>query len=201
MAIFKRRQQDPPQSMSEVLLQGRDMIERTAAAHAVRWGLGTADSWAFDGSRGTLRWAFSDHSAEAGARILGSWNSAACSWQWAWATDSLPSHLRAASETVRAWGHAHEQQILTMPTLDGVDEEQPGDLAAIAFRLTAATGFYRAPSNGPILFMTFGPVTITTRTAVSRRSPSPWIDDRPTHLIARSSAMSGRTQATCGVVR
>jgi hypothetical protein len=162
MAIFKRRQQDLPQPMSEVLLQGHDMIERTAAAHAKRWGLGTADSWVFDGSHGTLQWTFSDHSAEAAAQILGSWSSAASSWRWAWANDSLPNQLRAASETVRDWGHVHEQQMLTMPTLEGVDEHQAGDLAAIAFRLTRATGFYRAPSNGPILFMTFGPVSITT---------------------------------------
>jgi hypothetical protein len=46
--------------------------------------------------------------------------------------------------------------MLTAPTLTTLDVAKAGDLAAIAFRLTRATGFYRAPSNGPMVFMTFG---------------------------------------------
>jgi len=41
-----------------------------------------------------------------------------------------------------------------------VTEEQAADLAAVAFRLSGATGSYRGPSASVVASMTFGPVTI-----------------------------------------
>jgi hypothetical protein len=41
-----------------------------------------------------------------------------------------------------------------------VTDEQASDLAAVAFRLAGATGFYRAPAGRSIVFMTFGMVII-----------------------------------------
>jgi len=67
--------------------------------------------------------------------------------------------LREASYEVRRWGDAYGQQMLTEPELR-VTEEQAADLAAIAFRLSGATGFYRATAGRSVVVLTFGPVTI-----------------------------------------
>ena len=40
-------------------------------------------------------------------------------------------------------------------------ERQAADLAALAFRVSGATGYYRAPAGPAALHLTFGPVTIT----------------------------------------
>ena len=40
-------------------------------------------------------------------------------------------------------------------------EEQVADLVSVAFRLSGATGFYRAPAGHSQLHVTFGTVTIT----------------------------------------
>jgi len=137
------------------------MIEQTAKVHAERWGLGSADRWEFDCANAKLRWIFPDRVAEAPVQILASYNEAASSWRWGWANDSLPGPLRSASEAVREWGEAHGHHALTSPSMSEVSDEQAADLVAIAFRLTGGTGLYRAPSNGPVLFTSFGPVTIT----------------------------------------
>jgi hypothetical protein len=93
-------------------------------------------------------------------QILGSYSGTQRSWLWAWANECLPVSLRVASETVRSWGVAHQQPVLTRGAVDDLSVEQAADLAAIAFRPTEATGFYRAPCNGPVVFMSFETVTL-----------------------------------------
>ena len=162
MPLFKGSREQPDSSGGDVgtlLLQGQEMIARTARAHADRWGLGTAERWDLDQTIGVLRWAFADKVVEAPAQFLGTYSPADESWRWAWANESLSSGLREASEDVRAWGEANGQAMLTQPQMQ-VTEEQAAELAAIAFRLSGATGFYRASTGGSSVFMTFGTVTI-----------------------------------------
>lgn len=165
MPLFKRTpkpSRDDDLSLSDALLQGQDMIRRTGSAHHDRWGLGTAERWDLDQRSGLLRWTFPDRVAEAPAQILGTYSPGGRSWMWAWANESLLPHLRSASEAVRDWGARKGHPALASAQLDGVTEEQAGELAAIAFRVTRATGFYRAPAGRSHLYLTFGPVVITT---------------------------------------
>jgi len=155
--LFKRKQASG--GFGVLLLQGQDMIERTASAHAARWGLGTAERWDLDQTTAVIRWSFPDKTAEAPAQILGSYSPRSGSWLWAWANDSLLPGLRTASEAARVWGAANDQALLTRPRLE-VTEEQADEIAAIAFRVTTATGFYRAPTGSGIVYVTFGRVTI-----------------------------------------
>jgi hypothetical protein len=106
-----------------------------------------------------LRWTFPDHVAEAPAQALGTYSPHSGVWMWAWANDSLLPQLSSASEAAREWGEGHGQAMLTTPRLD-IKPEQAADLAALAFRLTEATGFYRAPASRADLYLTFGPVTV-----------------------------------------
>lgn len=148
--------------MADALLQGTDMLQQTTAAHASRWGLGTAERWDLDAAVGVLRWTFPDRVAEAPVQVLGSYSPSGASWMWAWANDSLPTDLRTDSEAVRAFGERQGHAALTTPVLDDVSEEQVADLTAMAFRITKASGFYRAPAGRSHLYTTFGPVVLTT---------------------------------------
>lgn len=149
-------------TLTDALLQGTDMLQRTTAAHVDRWGLGTAERWDLDQDSGLLRWTFPDRVAEAPVQILGSYSPHSASWMWAWANESLPSGLCAANEAVRTWGEQQGSAALTTPVLEDVSDEQVADLTAIAFRVTQATGFYRAPAGRSLLHCTFGRVVITT---------------------------------------
>ena len=43
-----------------------------------------------------------------------------------------------------------------------VSEEQARDLAALGFRLSGASGFYRAPTGRSDLYLVFGTVTLVS---------------------------------------
>ncbi len=167
MGIFKRGakpgiEPQPPDNpdLSTLLLEGQDMIGRLAQAHAHAWGLGTADQWALDQGTGRITWTFPDRTATAPAQILGSHSPGAGSWLWAWANDSIIPEMSRDAAAVRDWGEAHGHAALTTPKLVA-DEEQAATLAALALRISGASGFYRGAGSGSTPFITFGPVTIT----------------------------------------
>ncbi|MGY0538870.1 DUF6882 domain-containing protein [Nocardioides sp. YJ-D4] len=166
MALFRRARASTPPSpsphdtdLSTLLLEGEAMIEQLANAHASTWGLGTADRWGLDQQTGTITWTFPDKTATAPAQILGNYNAGAGSWMWAWANDSILPAMRTDAEAIRSWANDTGNTNLTVPKFEA-DDELAATLAAIAVRITRATGFYR--SSGPSsVFITFGPVTIT----------------------------------------
>ena len=80
----------PGTDLSTLLLQGKEMWQQFASAHAQGWGLGTADRWGLDQQTGLITWTFPDRVAVAPAQILGSFHSSEqSSWQWAWANPSI----------------------------------------------------------------------------------------------------------------
>jgi len=160
MAMFKRKKESQSDEGGVLLLQGHDMIEQTAKAHADHWGLGSAERWDLDQTSGRLRFTFAGRTAEAPVQILGTYNPTSESWMWAWANKSLSANLCTASEEARAWGEKRGQAMLTTPRLE-VGEEEAADLAALAFRLSGLSGFYRAPAGQSTLFLAFGKVTLT----------------------------------------
>lgn len=153
--------EDHPE-LSTILLQGEDIIGQLAAAHA-KWGLGTADRWDLDQPTGVITWTFPDRTASADAQLLGTHNPSSGTWQWAWANASIAAELSRDSLDVKAWAERAGHQSLTLPELPA-DEELAATLAAIAVRVTHATGFYRASTPSSTLFLTFGPVQITPAT-------------------------------------
>jgi hypothetical protein len=165
VALFKRGKVDRSRAvepeLSTILLEGEDMIEQVGRAHRERWGLGSADSWNLDQTTGSIRWIFPDKTVEAPAQILGSHNSAAGSWLWAWANETILANLRHDAERVRAWAETNGHTSLLQPKVEANDEVA-ASFAAIAVRVTEATGFYRAPVGASKVFLTFGPVTIIT---------------------------------------
>jgi hypothetical protein len=142
-----------------LLLQGRELIDRTSHAHAERWGLGKAQRWALDQSTGRIMWSFPEHVASASAQILGSWNGKVNSFVWAWDNETVLPAMRETAETVRAWGAENGVAALTGSPLN-INEEQVRDLVALAFRLGGCTGLYHPYDGVLATYIAFGPVTI-----------------------------------------
>jgi hypothetical protein len=168
MGIFKRNSGPDGVSASPehvdlgtLLLQGEDMIDQLARAH-MSWGLGSAQRWGLDQRTGIITWTFPDKTASAPAQIIGSYDPSAASWLWAWANESILPDMSRDSCTIRDWAEAHGQLALTEPKIEA-DEEKAATLAALAVRITRATGFYRGTGGAAIPIITFGAVTLTTQ--------------------------------------
>jgi len=145
--------------LETLLLEGREMIERTSRAHRERWGLGSAKKWVLDQDDGRIVWSFEDHVASAPAQILGSWNGKVSSWVWSWDNDSVQAPLRTTAEVVRALGVEQGVGALATSPLK-LDEVQVRDLVAVAFRLAGCTGLYHHYDGVLATYVTFGPVTV-----------------------------------------
>ena len=145
--------------LETLLLEGRDMIDRTSKAHRERWGLGSAKRWVLDQDDGRIVWSFDDHVASAPAQILGSWNGKVSSWVWSWDNESVQPSVRTTAEEVRAIGVEHGVGALSTSPLK-LNEEQVRDLVAVAFRLAGCTGLYHHYDGVLATYVTFGPVTV-----------------------------------------
>jgi hypothetical protein len=143
-------------------MQGEDMIGQLAQAH-MSWGLGSADRWGLDQTTGVITWTFPDKTATAPAQLIASHNPSTASWLWAWANSSVLPTMSRDSGAVREWGQAHGLAALSEPRIDDLDEEAAASLAALAVRITRATGFYRGTGHAAVPIITFGPVTLTSR--------------------------------------
>jgi hypothetical protein len=149
--------------LSTLLVQGEDMIGQLAEAHLF-WGLGSPARWELDQINGIITWYLPDRTASAPAQIIGTWLPASSSWLWAWANNSILQQLARDSRAVRDWAEEHGHTSLTQPRVE-VDWEAAATMAALAVRITGATGFYRGTGESdadPVPIITFGPVTITT---------------------------------------
>lgn len=145
--------------LDSTLLQGRALIDQTTAAHAERWGFGTASRWVLDQGNGRIVWSFEDHVASAQAQILGSWNSQVNTFVWSWDNETIEAPLCVTAEEVRAIGVENDVPALCTSPLK-LDEEQVRDLMALAFVLGRCTGLYQ-PSDGPLAsYIAFGAVSI-----------------------------------------
>lgn len=137
------------------------MIDQLARAHT-SWGLGSADRWGLDQRTGVITWTFPDKTATAPAQILGSWSPSSFSWRWAWANESILPEMSRDARVVRDWAEAQGHDALVAPETEA-DERTAGALAALAVRITKATGFYRGPGGRSVALITFGAVTLTAQ--------------------------------------
>ncbi|WP_328719531.1 hypothetical protein OHT52_08570 [Streptomyces sp. NBC_00247] len=144
--------------LGALLQQGENLIERLGRAH-MTWGLGSADRWDLDQTTGTITWTFPDKTATAPAQILGSFSSTSNSWLWAWANPSILPGMSRDARGFQDWAEANGHPGLAQPKIEA-DATVAATLAALAVRVTEATGYYRSQGSSSLV-MTFGPVTLT----------------------------------------
>lgn len=145
--------------LGELLLQGKDMVERTSREHRERWGLGSADRWSLDQQEGRIYWSFADRVASAPVQVLGSWSGQAGTFVWSWDNDTVLEPLCRDAEAVRAYGVEHDVLALRSSPLT-LGLEQVDDLVALAFRVVGATGLYHPYDGRSATFLLFGDVLV-----------------------------------------
>jgi hypothetical protein len=120
-------------------------------------------SWAGDQEAGTIIF---DHPngtrATAPLQIVGTYNLQDGTWVWAWDHPSILEPLRAHAETVRRYGAAHEIEELVKAKLE-CGEDDCWRFAALACHLNDAQGAYRGPTDGPLVFLTYGTVELSQK--------------------------------------
>ena len=133
------------------------------AAHQRMWHFGEEERWDFAQDKGELIFTFPDMIVRAPAQIIGTFDSRAGTWMWAWANSSIAESVARDSARVRAYGEQHQIERLTMPSWPA--EEMDGwHMAALANRLCESNGAYRGPAGTTFVFITFGEVQLSKRT-------------------------------------
>jgi hypothetical protein len=110
------------------------------------WGLGSGERWSADLAAGTISFDFADRTLTGPVQVVGSYAHAAGTWLWGWANESLPAHVRTASEAVRAAGAEPGLAALATGELQ-VPPELADDPVAVGVHVSGLAGFYRSPGE------------------------------------------------------
>jgi len=120
------------------------------------YGFGSFSRWWYEQENETLQFFTKEGSLglETDTINIGSYESEARTWKWAWANSFVLSHLRAKAEVLK------ELESMTGYALFGneeafeIDDRMSWELAAVAVKHLGALGCYRAPmSNGLHVFL------------------------------------------------
>ncbi len=128
--------------------------------HSATWGLDKAARWDIDQDVGEIKFVFADGKVgRAPVQIIGTFNKNDGSFLWAWDHPSVLAPLRAHAKLVKEWGEKHKLAKWTTRKVQVTDAEA-WEFAAVAARLAKANGAYRASGAGPVVFVTFGEITL-----------------------------------------
>lgn len=112
--------------------------------------------WVVDQNAGVIQFARADGATvTAPVQIIGAWNPRTQMFRWGWDHPMVAQRLRNDAERTRWFGDKHDLEELTTRTLK-TDEQGAWHMTAVAMKVNAAYGVYRAPTDGPIIFMTLG---------------------------------------------
>lgn len=130
--------------------------------------IGTWPRWDYDLDSGTLT--FSENGVPrviAQIQVVGTTSTAAKTWMWAWANESMPSCVTSKLSEVRDFGRREGLQKLIEPEI--ADDEFLGwAMTAIAARLIHAKGAYRCPSDRGFLYLIYTDIGFADQGAVVR---------------------------------
>ena len=135
-------------------------LQAQLAANDGLWRLSEAASWSVDQDQGQITFSFDNGKrARAPVQIIGTYNPANGTFLWGWDHPSVLPPMRQHAALAKAWGEQHQQPQYTT-RLVRCTEEEAWAFTAVAARLGGASGAYRARSGGPIVFVSFGTITL-----------------------------------------
>ena len=126
------------------------------------WHMSEADHWNVDLKTGEIDFSFPDgHHVHAPFQIVGGYNAAMSQFLWGWDFPGVPQSLTRDARLAKEWGQERTLDRFTTRKVS-CTENEAWEFTAVAARLSGATGAYRVPTEaqGPILFVTFGPIRI-----------------------------------------
>jgi hypothetical protein len=107
-----------------------------------------ASRWFYDMANGTL----TIGESRFGMTPIGSYSSHNNSWLWAWANDEFPPAAREASARIQVLHTATGFRVFVDAGINASSADAQ-DFAALAVHALGAIGFFRCPSNGPLLYL------------------------------------------------
>ncbi len=124
------------------------------------WKMREARQWDIDQDTGRIVFTFADGmTASAPVQVVGTFNPEDSSFLWGWDHPSVDPALTRAASATREWARKHKLARWTHRTVV-CTEAEAWEFTAVAARLDGASGAYRAPTNGPYVFVVFGQVTL-----------------------------------------
>jgi hypothetical protein len=162
VGLFQRwtGESSPAVSYDDLLAAAAEELRAKTEAHCHAWRLHEAHDWSLNQDDGRLVILFADGIvARAEAQIIGTLDTTAKTWMWAWNNPSIDRTLCRAAERVQAFGKQHHLEQLTAPTWQATENEAWG-MTALACKLCDAQGAYRGPAGTTHIFMTFGEVQV-----------------------------------------
>ena len=130
--------------------------------HQRFWGMGKEQRWDLNQESGELIFTFPDKVVRTPAQLIGTFDTKASTWMWAWANASVLDALKRDSLRAREYGKQHNIARLTTPTWAG-QEVDGWHMAAVANRICGSNGAYRGPAGSTLVFITFGEVQISKK--------------------------------------
>jgi hypothetical protein len=126
---------------------------------ATEFGLADA-AWVVDQERGLIEFERKDGAlVRAPVQIIGTLNPTTNVFAWGWRHPNVHARLRANAERTRWFGEKHGMEELTRAKVQATEAEA-WRLTALAMKVNAAAGAYRAPTDGPLVFMTIGKASV-----------------------------------------
>ena len=131
-------------------------------SHDRTWGISKADNWDVDQEAGVISWSFADGTkAVAPVQIIGSFNPNDGSFMWGWDHPSVYPALQESARLVKQFGETHQLSKFTQQKIYISGESEAWEFVAVANRLAESNGGYRGDAGGPIVFMTFGEISLS----------------------------------------
>jgi hypothetical protein len=116
--------------------------------------------WFVDQNTGVIQFERKDGAmVTAPVQIIGAWNPRTQVFRWAWDHPMVSQRLRNDAQRTRWFGEKHGIEELTTKSLK-MEEKEAWQMTALAMKVNGAYGVYRAPTEGPIIFMTLGEPTV-----------------------------------------
>lgn len=115
-----------------------------------------AAPWVVDQNAGVIQFARQDGATvTAPVQIIGAWNPRTEMFRWGWDHPNVAQRLRNDAERTRWFGDKHDLAELTTRALK-MNEQGAWQMTALAMKVNGAYSVYRAPTDGPVIFMTLG---------------------------------------------
>ncbi|MBC8163949.1 MAG: hypothetical protein H7Z42_22295 [Roseiflexaceae bacterium] len=147
-------------TFAEFIEQSMAGLRLQTEAHNGTWHLGEEQRWGVDQDGGTITWEFAGTVASAPVQIIGTYNPSDGSLLWGWDHPSVLPPLAEHARLLRQYGEDNGIAQLTTRTIFCSEDEAWG-FTSVAARLAGANGAYRADAGGPLVYMTFGNVTLS----------------------------------------
>ena len=154
---------DVPPEADLWLDQAAEEFDRKQGELQADW-LRDFTGWNFDPKTGSLSLSHENGSRSlAAAEILGLFNSADNTWEWAWNNADLPAQFSRRSLLVKAIGDRYELDYLKQGAvqIQRDHDEMISYFCSIGVKATEAAGIFRGGSDKvPVYFLLFDPKSI-----------------------------------------